>query len=156
MKNKIYKDKNICNYSSIANIGVSFQPSPVTDFYMVTRKSPNSKTPSVKIIDDVHMLFNQKRLDSLTLRSFTDYINSQASNNSTLSSLRKKMTDSQLYSFVKSRYIQSISELQSWALYLDSCAESLKGELKEQLEIESKEIKDTTSVKDVTYESSQE
>lgn len=92
--------------------------SPVEPFYR-TEVSPSKATDvAVKYVNDVSLVFNQQRLDKTTLGRFTEMLN-KAPGNSVLQSVRKKMTDSQLHQFVKSRYCQSMSELQAWAKYLD-------------------------------------
>ena len=42
-----------------------------------------------------------------------------------MSDLRKKMTDDQLCSFVKSRFIQTPSELMAWSQYLMSSQDAM-------------------------------
>ena len=69
---------------------------------------------------DIYMLFNQKRLDKLTAQALVQHFDSMSQQNSSLSSLRSKLTDDQLVQFVKSRYIQSPGELLAWSKYLVS------------------------------------
>ena len=65
------------------------------------------------------MLFNQQRLDRMTLSQLSDWLDNQTPT-SGLSELRSKMSDAQLHSFIKSRYIQSPSELMAWSEYIQS------------------------------------
>jgi hypothetical protein len=65
------------------------------------------------------MLFNQQRLDRMSLSQLSDWLDNQTPT-SGLAELRSKMSDAQLHSFIKSRYIQSPSELMAWSEYIQS------------------------------------
>ena len=91
------------------------------------RKSPHCDSFGVKFVSDVYLLLNQKRLDKMSLAALTEYFNQQPQT-SPLNNIRSKMSDKQLHMFVKSRYIQSLSELQSWYEYLDQNASQLVDE----------------------------
>ena len=69
---------------------------------------------------DIYMLFNQQRLDRMSRENLTDYFNNMAVRDTSFSSLKKRLTDDQLISVVKSRYIQQPSELLAWSRYLNS------------------------------------
>ena len=87
------------------------EKSPVDEFLI--QKTENGGVPSVRLTSDIYMLFNQKRLDRMSLKSLTDYFESLSIKEPEFSALRSKLGDEQLISFVKSRYIQSPSELMS-------------------------------------------
>ena len=93
-------------------------PSPVEDFYREEVVTPLGSSPAVTYRNDIYMILNQKRLDSMTLAQFSDYLDHDRSASS-LSLMREKLSDEQLHQFVKSRYIQHPSELRAWATYLD-------------------------------------
>lgn len=93
-------------------------PSPVEDFYREEVDTPLGTCKAVTYRNDIYMILNQKRLDSMTLAQFSDYLDHDRTASS-LSQYRAKMTDAQLHQFVKSRYIQHPSELRAWATYLD-------------------------------------
>ena len=59
----------------------------------------------------------------MSLKSLTDYFESLSIKEPEFSALRSKLGDEQLISFVKSRYIQSPSELMSWSQYLMSSSD---------------------------------
>lgn len=101
------------------------EQTPVTEFFLRKNQPPHSKYPSVRCSTDVYMLFNQQRLDRMTLQRFTEYLNSNVPPESPLSSLRSKCTDDQLLQFCKSRYLQSPSELMSWSKYIEYEASKL-------------------------------
>lgn len=72
-----------------------------------------------KIVSDVSLLFNQQRLDRMSLQALTEKLNERVNAGDTgLSELRKSIQDEDLHLFVKSRYIQSLSELRQWSHYL--------------------------------------
>lgn len=80
---------------------------------------------SVRYVSDVSLLFNQQRLDRMSLQALKEKIDEHAQlGNDGLASIRSKLTDEQLSQFVKSRYIQSLSELRQWTTYLEKNFES--------------------------------
>ena len=94
--------------------------SPVESFYIHKDKPCNGSCESVFIRDDIYMLFNQKRLDRMSSAALSSWLQSTSTYDSGLANLRSRMSDLQLGSFIKSRYIQSRSELLSWSGYLES------------------------------------
>lgn len=118
-----------------------FVKSPVSQLY-VEEHSELDGTTSVTYRNDIHLLLNQKRLDRMTLQAFTEYLNANPAPD--LSNLRKNVSDAQLHQFVKSRYIQSRSELQSWASYLTNQVSSQKSAIEAQKQ--SKDKPDVTVV----------
>lgn len=94
--------------------------SPVESFYIHKDKPCNGSCESVFIRDDIYMLFNQKRLDRMSSAALSSWLQVTSSYDSGLANLRSRMSDAQLGSFIKSRFIQSRSELLSWSGYLES------------------------------------
>lgn len=94
--------------------------SPVESFYIHKDKPCNGSCESVFLRDDIYMLFNQKRLDRMSSAALSSWLQSTSTYDSGLANLRSRMSDLQLGSFIKSRYIQSRSELLSWSGYLES------------------------------------
>lgn len=90
---------------------------PIDSVRIVEFGDDSTGTPCFKRQSDVYLLFHQEklieRLGVETLRSWIDNLNAQSS-----SIDYSKFTDDQLLKFVKSRYIQSPSELQNWSQYL--------------------------------------
>ena len=95
------------------------QPSLVEDFYKQSFAVPNGSCDAVSFRTDVYMLFNQNRLDRMTQSQLSTWLDNQAPTDG-LISLRNQLSDSQLHQFIKSRYIQSPSELKAWSAYLES------------------------------------
>ena len=113
------------------------EQSPVENFYIQENVSPHSEHKSVAIVDDVYMLFNQQRLDRMTGSALSDWLARTSHTSNQLASLRSRMTDEQLGSFIKSRFIQSRSELLAWSSYLESQYPELVAESSAELPAES-------------------
>lgn len=94
-------------------------PSPVEDFYREEVITPIGTCKAVTYRNDIYMILNQRRLDSMSLAQFSDYLDHDRSL-SQFSEIRSKMSDEQLHQFVKSRYIQHPGELRAWQSYIDS------------------------------------
>ena len=70
-------------------------------------------------LSDVDLLFNQQRLDRMSLQALQQRLDDMLrAGDDGLSELRKNLTDADLQKFIKSRYIQSLSELRAWSDYL--------------------------------------
>lgn len=100
---------------TVTNVRVQ---SVVEPLYMETTDCVHGDCPAVHYGNDIALVLNQKRLDRMTLQGFSDYLNQSQVNDDPLRQIRSQMTDEQLMKFVKSRYIQSPSELKSWYSYL--------------------------------------
>ena len=108
-----------------------YQPSPVDDFTYQERQD-NGET-SICVTSDIYMLFNQQRLDKMTRENLIQYFNDMAVSQPQMSELRSKMTDEQLCSFVKSRFIQSPSELMAWSQYLMTSSDEVIAQMAAEL-----------------------
>ena len=75
---------------------------------------------SRKYLSDITLLFNQQRLDRMTNNALDDWFRSVARVDSQLDSIRKALPADAIGKFIKSRYIQSPSELRRWTNYLTS------------------------------------
>lgn len=76
---------------------------------------------SFRVLSDVDLLFNQQRLDRMSLAALQQKLDeSVKAGDNGLSELRKNIKDVDLQKFIKSRYIQSLSELRQWSSYLTS------------------------------------
>lgn len=95
-------------------------PSPMDNFICQKQVTPYDDKESIRMTSDIYMLFNQQRLDRMSRENLTDYFNNMAVRDGSFSALKKRLTDDQLISVVKSRYIQQPSELLAWSRYLNS------------------------------------
>lgn len=118
--------------------------SPVETFYKQDVPVTHGTADAVAYRTDIYMLFNQQRLDRMTLSQFSDYLDNQTPTLG-LSELRNKMSDSQLHQFIKSRYIQSPSELMAWSEYLSSEFEKGVSDVKKQINDNKKDEKPDTT-----------
>lgn len=85
---------------------------------------------SVHYIDsDLILLFNQERLESLGQTGLIQYLNSIAPRSDVLNELRSQCSDAELLALIKSRHIQSPSDLMIWSKYLDHQLDNTKAEL---------------------------
>ena len=73
---------------------------------------------SVKYVSDITLLFNQQRLDRMTNNALNDWFRSVARVDSQLDAIRRSLPSDAIGKFIKSRYIQSPSELRRWTSYL--------------------------------------
>lgn len=106
-------------HDKVSRLTNVMEHSPVESFYYQETLNDDGTT-SVSVVDDVYMLFNQQRLDRMTSASLNQWLEQSSKTDTQLASLRSRMTDEQLGSFIKSRYIQSRSELLAWSGYLES------------------------------------
>ena len=120
-----YLDKSqLNNVNSAVLSGSEFvEPSPLHDFMFQEIECNGNK--SIRVTSDIYMLFNQQRLDKLTRAQLVEYFDGLSVSEPKMSDLRKKMTDDQLFSFVKSRFIQTPSELIAWSQYLMSSQDAM-------------------------------
>lgn len=121
------------NTESVLNISSLRSPSSI-DSLLISERTCLDGSKSVKFNKDIYFLFNQHRLDRMSLQAFTNYLDSMPqSTNSGLSNLRSKVSDADLHKFVKSRYIQSQSELLAWSSYITSQYANAQQEVKDYL-----------------------
>lgn len=99
------------------------EESPVNEFMFQDIEYDGVK--SIRVTSDISMLFNQQRLDRMSRERLVAYFDQLSVRDTQMSELRSKLTDDQLLSFVKSRYIQSRSELMAWSQYLMSSQDSV-------------------------------
>ena len=120
MKKKEYID-HIFNGS----FDVTHTKVPVQDKLMQL-STFESKDGSVVISTDITLIFNQQRLENkLTANELREYIQRYTPNRSVYTA---QLDDETLLSTLKSRHIQSLSELRAWAEY---CMENYDSLIKE-------------------------
>lgn len=130
------------NLSSV----VLFQPSIVTPLLIDEEIDPSGE----KIIhfgNDATLLLNQHRLSSLGSDTIRNYLDSLSPTSSALSQIRSKVSDDDLISYVKSRYIQSPAELSAWIGSLDETAQQIVSEIQNKT-IDNEKSETTNSAPD--------
>lgn len=110
--------------NTVLNSAQYYIPSTLDSFLIAAHKAPYDSQESVRITSDIYMLFNQQRLDRMTREAVINYFNDMVVKDSSLQNLRDRMTDDQLISVVKSRYMQAPSELLSWSRWLNAQADT--------------------------------
>lgn len=97
--------------------------SPVNEFCF--ERLDKNGTEVVILTSDIYMLFNQQRLDRMSKDRLLSYFENLSVSEPKMRELRSKLSDEQLCSFVKSRFIQSPSELMAWSQYLMSSQDEM-------------------------------
>lgn len=108
----------------------AFQPSLVTSFYKEESISSESGEPMVVYHDPIYMLFNQQRLSKLgagAVDMWLQQMNQSKAN--PLAELRKECSDEDLVSMIKSRHLQSPSEILAWSRLMTSKIDVFKSEV---------------------------
>lgn len=103
------------------------------------------KDGSVVVSSDVTLIFNQQRLENkLTAGELREYIQRYTPNKSVYTT---RLDDETLLSTLKSRHVQSLSEMRAWAEYCMENYDSLIKEVEEKARIaaEGKAAIDQTS-----------
>lgn len=100
-----------------------YQKSPIDEF-LLSETVDNDGNIALRHVNDVYLLFNQQRLANLGVDTINSWLESLTPKSDALAELRSKCTDQQLLSLVKSKYIQSASELEAWSTYLNTHYES--------------------------------
>lgn len=103
---------------------VLFQKSIVHNLYETSIELPDGQIAK-NFCNDVTLLLDQKRLNGLGADTIKAYFEKLTPLNDSLSELRKKVSDDDLISVIKSKYIQSPSELTAWISSLDENAQSV-------------------------------
>lgn len=97
--------------------------SPVNEFCFERLEVNGNEV--VTLTSDIYMLFNQQRLDRMSKDRLLAYFENLSVSDPKMGELRSKLSDDQLCSFVKSRFIQSPSELMAWSQYLMSSQDEM-------------------------------
>lgn len=100
------------------------QPSLIDSFLCQKHQNAADGVESVRMTSDIYMLFNSQRLDRMSRDAVLNYFNDLSVKDPSMTALKKRMTDDQLISLVKSRYIQQPSELLAWSRYLNTLADA--------------------------------
>lgn len=132
---------------AVKNVSNCRVPSVIDQMLVTSSVVPHGSCKSVKYVNDVYLLLNQKRLDKMSLEAFSSYLDSISDmSTSSFSELRKNVGDKELLQFVKSRYIQSRSELMAWTSYLTSQMKNVKQAAADFVESQNPSPSDSSSV----------
>ena len=151
MKKKVYIEHTFNGSFDIKHTKV-----PVQDKLMQL-STFKDKDGSITVSTDISLIFNQQRLENrLTASELREYIQRYTPNRSVYTA---QLDDETLLNTLKSRHIQSLSEMRAWAEYCMENYDSLIREAEEKARIaaEEKTIADegvaaTTSAASATSE----
>lgn len=102
-----------------------------------------SKDGSIIVTADISLIFNQQRLENkLTASELREYIQRYTPNKSVYTA---QLDDETLLNTLKSRHIQSLSEMRSWAEYCMENYDSLIKEAEEKARLVAEESADAQS-----------
>lgn len=119
------KKKEYLQHEFNGSFDVSHTKVPVQDT-LAQLSTVENKDGSITISNDITLIFNQQRLESkLTANELREYIQRYTPNKSAYTA---QLDDDTLLSTLKSRHIQSLSEMRSWAEY---CMENYDSLIKE-------------------------
>lgn len=116
------------NQSAVLMHSELYQPSPVDEFYTES-VIPVDGSECVFHVDPLIMLFNQQRIDNLGSLTAKQFLDSLQQKESSLSELRKKCSDEDLMAMMKSRYLQTPSEIMSYCRYIESNVDAFNSEV---------------------------
>lgn len=138
MRNKKY-NISLCHDTIILRT-----PSLVDEFYK-ERIGGTKQKPLVRYIDPIYMLFNQQRLSRLGSDNIQQWLDSMNNaGNQLIGELKNKCSDDQLVQMIKSRHLQSPSEILAWCRYINGNVKEFNESVKmiqEQKKLESEQFK---------------
>lgn len=130
------KKKEYLSHEFNASFDVKHTKVPVQDKLMQLATVEN-KDGSITISTDITLIFNQQRLENkLTASELREYIQRYTPNKSVYTA---QLDDETLLSTLKSRHIQSLSELRAWTEYCMENYNSLIKEAEEKARIAAEE-----------------
>lgn len=131
MKKKEYLQHEFNGSYDIAHSKISVQDK------LMQLSTVENKDGSITISTDISLIFNQQRLENkLTASELREYIQRYTPNRSVYTA---QLDDDTLLSTLKSRHIQSLSEMRAWAEYCMENYDSLIKEAEEQARIAAEE-----------------
>lgn len=130
------KKKEYIDYIFNGSFDFAHTKVPVQDKLMQLSTVVN-KDGSITISNDITLIFNQQRLENkLTASELREYIQRYTPNKSVYTA---QLDDDTLLNTLKSRHIQSLSEMRSWAEYCMENYDSLIKDAEEKARIAAEE-----------------
>ena len=130
------KKKECLQHEFNGSFDVAHTKVPVQDKLMQLA-TVNNKDGSITISNDISLIFNQQRLENkITASELREYIQRYTPNKSVYTA---QLDDDTLLSTLKSRHIQSLSEMRAWAEYCMENYDSLIKEAEEKARIAAEE-----------------
>lgn len=130
------KKKEFVEYVFNGSFDVAHTKVPVQDKLMQL-STVKDKDGSITISSDISLIFNQQRLENkLTASELREYIQRYTPNKSVYTA---QLDDDTLLNTLKSRHIQSLSEMRAWAEYCMENCDSLIKEAEEKARVAAEE-----------------
>lgn len=150
-RNYITPKQNAENISFNNEVGLKHcilrEASVVDEFYHEPITPSDDTMESVSVCDPIIILFNQKRLDNMGSTAVQSFLDSLVPKSNELSELRKKCSDDDLMTMVKSRHLQSPAEILAWCRYMNENIETFNSEVAKLVAQQEAEKKQITEVK---------
>lgn len=131
----ITAEENAAHVNYNISVGVRHivlrEKSIVDEFYQEVCKPYDDNLESISFVDPIVVLYNQERLDNLGTMGVKAFLDSLQQRESSLSDLRSKVSDDDLLSMIKSRHLQSPSEITAWCRYIENNIEAFHKEVQE-------------------------
>lgn len=130
------KKKEYLQHEFNGSFDISHTKVPVQDKLMQL-STVKDKDGSITISTDISLIFNQQRLENmLTASELREYIQRYTPNKSVYTA---QLDDETLLNTLKSRHIQSLSEMRAWAEYCMENYDSLIKEAEEKARLAAEE-----------------
>lgn len=127
------KKKEYLQHEFNGSFDVSHTKVPVQDKLMQL-STTTLKDGSIVVSSDISLIFNQQRLENkITASELREYIQRYTPNKSVYTA---QLDDDTLLSTLKSRHIQSLSEMRAWAEYCMENYDSLIKEAEEKARLD--------------------
>lgn len=141
------KKKEYINHTFNGSFDIKHTKVPVQDKLMQL-STVEGKDGSITVSTDVSLIFNQQRLESkITASELREYIQRYTPNKSVYTA---QLDDETLLNTLKSRHIQSLSEMRAWAEYCMENYDSLIKEAEEKARIAAEESAATDAASSVS------
>lgn len=135
MKTLRFHSKNKYTWNFTTKNVVLRESTPIDSFTNEIITPSHDEKQATCVVDPIRILFNQERINNLGATAAKAWIDSLSVNkNNALSELRKKCSDEDLISIIKSRHIQSPAELLAWTNYITDRMDEFNAELKKVVE----------------------
>lgn len=145
------KKKEYIEYTFNGSFDVAHTRVPVQDKLMQL-STFKDKDGSITISTDISLIFNQQRIENkLTASELREYIQRYTPNKSVYTA---QLDDDTLLSTLKSRHIQSLSEMRAWAEYCMENYDSLIKESEEKAHLAAEEKASVEQISSATSSSS--
>ena len=145
------KKKEYIDHVFNGSFDIAHTKAPVQDKLMQLSTVKN-KDGSITISTDISLIFNQQRLENkLTASELREFIQRYTPNKSVYTA---QLDDETLLNTLKSRHIQSLSEMRAWAEYCMENYDSLIKEAEEKARAAAETAATTTSAATATSSAS--